>query len=282
MKNPEAVTRNKFNLLKKYYDKTWDEKNHTLHVGYFGNRAKTLQKAYKDATLNLIEKINRVSKIKENSLVLDIGCGTGRTLTVICKKYGCRGVGIDLSDEMIKDAVQYLNLLNRRVKKKINIEFIRASGSELKKIFKQKERFTHIISQDALFLVNDKKALYEGIGELLAKGGAFAIDDFLSEQNKETFKESDKKLVYNLINWSEGLSFKMYREVLKSNHLEITYSKNMKKDMIITYNLLAKKMKRYLASKDENYRNLYERYLAIVQKVKSDEMGWGIFVGTKR
>jgi len=282
MKNPEIITRSKFNSLKKYYDKTWDEKNHTLHVGYFRNGAKTLQRAYKDATLNLIEKINKVSKIKENSIVLDIGCGTGRTLMDVCKKYGCGGVGIDLSDEMIKDAKQHLNQLNRIAGKKINIKFIRASGSDLKKIFKQKESFTHIISQDALFLVNDKKSLYEGIRELLAKDGAFAIDDFLSEQNKETLKESDKKLIYKLVNWSEGLSFKMYKEVLKSNNLEVTYSENMKKDMIITYELLAKKMKRYLNSKDRNYQNLYERYLAIVKKVNNNEMGWGIFIGIKR
>ncbi|PIN90023.1 hypothetical protein COU57_04900 [Candidatus Pacearchaeota archaeon CG10_big_fil_rev_8_21_14_0_10_32_14] len=282
MKNSENITRKKFNSLKKYYDKTWDEKNHTLHVGYFENGAKSLQKAYKDATLNLIEKINRVSEIKESSIVLDIGCGTGRTLADICKKYGCRGVGIDLSDEMIKDAKQHLNVLNRNTGNKINIKFIRASGSDLKKTFKQKEIFTHIISQDALFLVNDKKSLYEGIGKLLVKDGAFAIDDFLSEKNKETLKENDKKLVYNLVNWSEGLSFEIYKKVLNSNNLEVTYSENMKKDIIITYKLLSKKMEKYLASKDVHYITLYERYMAIVKQVKNNEMGWGIFIGIKR
>jgi len=212
MKNTEETTRKKFNILKKYYDKTWDPSGHTLHVGFFGKGSKTLFRAYRDATINLIEKINSVRGITKDSIVLDIGCGTGRTLIYICKKYRCRGVGVDISDEMIKDAKKYLVELNKERKKKINIKFIRGSGSEPLKIFKKGEKFTHVISQDALFLVNNKKDLFNGLSKLLSKEGAFAIDDFLSEEPRRKFKDKEKQLVYNLVNWSEGLSFDMYKK----------------------------------------------------------------------
>jgi len=48
------------------------------------------------------------------------------------------------------------------------------------------------------------------------------------------------------------------------------------------YTLLAKTLKKHIYSKDQNYKNLYDRYNAIVQNVKKGKMSWGIFVGLKK
>lgn len=279
MKNTEDITRKKFNALKKYYDQTWDDKTHTLHVGFFGKGAKTLSKAYSDATLYLINKLNKVLKITKESVILDIGCGTGKTLVYVCKKYGCKGVGVDLSDEMIKDANKHLKEVNK--KKKIEVSFIRGSGSELDKVLKKEEKFTHIISQDALFLVNNKKALFSSMYKLLSKGGVFVIDDFLSENPKENYSKKEKELVYNLVNWSKGLSFDMYKEILISQGFKLIHSKTHPKDMIKTYSILANNLKKYFNNRDKTYKDLYDRYMSIVSNVKEGSMNWGIFVGKK-
>jgi cyclopropane fatty-acyl-phospholipid synthase-like methyltransferase len=282
MLKQEEQTRKKFNTLKKYYDETWDPKYHTLHVGFFGNEAKALSKAYEDAALNLIKKLNETSKITKSSIVLDIGCGTGRTLIYICEKYGCKGVGVDISDEMIKDAKKYLTEVNKNLKnKKLNIKFIRGSGSKLLNIFKKGEKFTHIISEDAIFLVVNKKSLFKNLYRLLIPGGALAIADFLSERPKKELTEKEENLIYKLVNWTEGLSFDMYQDILESVGFQNIQAEKRDDDMIKTYSILAKNLEKYVGSKDKTYRELQGRYENIVSAVKTGKMGWGLFFAKK-
>lgn len=280
----EKQTRKKFNLLKKYYDQSWDLKNHTLHVGLFKKDTKTLEKAYDNATKYLIEKINKISKINQESSVLDAGCGSGRTLIKLCNKYGCSGIGIDISDKMISGAEKYLKKINKkRIRKKLpklRIKFIRGSGSELYKIFKKDKQFTHIISQDALFLVVDKSSLYTNLYRLLKKQGVLGIDDFLGE-SKIKFQKKQQELIYKMVNWQESLSFNSYKKILKSAGFNPIFTKQRNKDMTKTYNFLVKRMKKYTNSKDKTFKNLNERYKSIIEAVKSKKMGWGIFIATK-
>lgn len=37
-------------------------------------------------------------------VLLDIGCGDGRVLVAACLKYGCKGIGIDISKECLEAA----------------------------------------------------------------------------------------------------------------------------------------------------------------------------------
>ncbi|HIH18035.1 MAG TPA: class I SAM-dependent methyltransferase [Nanoarchaeota archaeon] len=281
----ERETRNKFNTLKEYYDETWDLSDHTLHVGLFTKRTKSLEKAYRNATEFLISKVNKLSKIDKNSIISDVGCGAGRTLIMICERYGCSGVGVDISDEMIKDAKAHLQKTNQRRKgrgqPKLNIKFIRGSGSDLSKFFKKDEQFTHIISQDALFLVVDKRSLYSNLYRLLKKGGVLGIDDFLGERKKEELDTRQKELIYKMVNWAESLSFNSYRRILSSVGFKLISAEQKDKDMIKTYTILENRMKKFSKSKDATYKNLQERYKSIAGAVKNKKMGWGIFTAIK-
>ncbi|QQE76841.1 class I SAM-dependent methyltransferase [Alicyclobacillus sp. SO9] len=44
--------------------------------------------------------------LEESIKVLEVGCGTGRTLTHLCKVYGCQGTGVDVRSSMIAKAKQ--------------------------------------------------------------------------------------------------------------------------------------------------------------------------------
>ncbi len=283
MLKQEISTREKFNYLKEYYDNTWDEKNHTLHVGLFKKDSDSLHIAYEQATDYLIGNVLKILPIDKNSKILDIGCGTGRTLIEVCLKYGCHGVGIDLSDEQIKDANAYLQKINMKRSKKslLHVTFIRASGSDLKKVFQNGEQFTHIISQDAILLVKDKKSLFNNIQRLLIPGGVFGVADFLSESVIQERTKKEENLVYKLINWDESLSFETYEEILKSVGLDIVTSERRDKDMILTYEKLAEKMSHFSKTNDTTYSELGERYKSIVTSVKNGKMGWGFFFTQK-
>ncbi|MHB8103803.1 MAG: class I SAM-dependent methyltransferase [Methanosarcina sp.] len=49
------------------------------------------------ATKEMIE----LCRIEKGKLILDVGCGTGKTSCYITKKYGCSVVGVDISEKMI-------------------------------------------------------------------------------------------------------------------------------------------------------------------------------------
>jgi tRNA G37 N-methylase Trm5 len=56
----------------------------------------------------VVEKMLTMAKVNKNDVVYDLGCGDGRIVITAAKKYGARGVGIDLNPERIKEANENL------------------------------------------------------------------------------------------------------------------------------------------------------------------------------
>jgi SAM-dependent methyltransferase len=52
----------------------------------------------------VVDAMLEAAKIKRSDVVYDLGCGDGRIVIAAAKRYGARGVGIDIDPERIKDA----------------------------------------------------------------------------------------------------------------------------------------------------------------------------------
>ena len=52
----------------------------------------------------VVEKMLEMAKVDENDILYDLGCGDGRIVILAAKKYGARGVGIDLDPQRIEEA----------------------------------------------------------------------------------------------------------------------------------------------------------------------------------
>ena len=52
-------------------------------------------------SLELTKRIAEVTGIKQNHIVLDLGCGKGATSLFLAKEYNVHVVGVDLSNKMI-------------------------------------------------------------------------------------------------------------------------------------------------------------------------------------
>ncbi len=55
-------------------------------------------------TERAVEAMLDLAKVTKNDLVYDLGCGDGRIVITAAKKYGARGVGIDINPERIAEA----------------------------------------------------------------------------------------------------------------------------------------------------------------------------------
>jgi ubiquinone/menaquinone biosynthesis C-methylase UbiE len=52
----------------------------------------------------LVERMLKMADLKKGDLVYDLGCGDGRIVVIAAKKYGVRGVGIDIDPERVREA----------------------------------------------------------------------------------------------------------------------------------------------------------------------------------
>jgi SAM-dependent methyltransferase len=54
----------------------------------------------------IVEDLLKMADVNRNDVVYDLGCGDGRFVITAAKKYGARGVGIDIDPERIKDSIR--------------------------------------------------------------------------------------------------------------------------------------------------------------------------------
>ena len=52
----------------------------------------------------IVDEMVRLADVKASDVVYDLGCGDGRLVIAAVKKTGCRGVGIDIDPERIKES----------------------------------------------------------------------------------------------------------------------------------------------------------------------------------
>jgi ribosomal protein L11 methylase PrmA len=52
----------------------------------------------------MVEAMLQVANVTKNDIVYDLGCGDGRIPVTAAKKYGARGIGIDIDPQRIKEA----------------------------------------------------------------------------------------------------------------------------------------------------------------------------------
>ena len=54
----------------------------------------------------VVNKMLEMAKVTANDVVYDLGCGDGRIVIMAAQRYGCRGVGIDIDPERIREATE--------------------------------------------------------------------------------------------------------------------------------------------------------------------------------
>jgi SAM-dependent methyltransferase len=79
---------------------------------------KKLDVPYVPTPQTVVDAMLSLAAVKKDDVVYDLGCGDGRIVITAAKKYGARGVGIDIDPERIKEANANAKLagVNDRVK----------------------------------------------------------------------------------------------------------------------------------------------------------------------
>jgi len=80
---------------------------------------KELDVPYFGTPTPVIDKMLEMAKITPQDLVYDLGCGDGRILIAAAKKYGARGIGVEIDPEKVKEARD--NVVKAGVEKLVTI-----------------------------------------------------------------------------------------------------------------------------------------------------------------
>ncbi len=83
----------------------YDEKDQLeLYDGSHGREDAVDLAPYVPTPLGVVESMLQMAEVDENDVVYDIGCGDGRIVVMAARRFGARGVGIDLDPKKLQEA----------------------------------------------------------------------------------------------------------------------------------------------------------------------------------
>jgi sarcosine/dimethylglycine N-methyltransferase len=271
----ETDVRDFFDQTLQTYLAFWDSRG-VLHTGYFAGDG---DEDYGAAATRTSDVLIADAGIDRSACVLDVGCGCGNTLIDIAKRTGCRGEGLDLSEERISFAKATLDTENQQ--QELGIGFRVGSATRMPY---SGGTFSHVISQDALFLVPDKPRAHAEIYRVLRPGGLLAFSDFL--QPKKEVSARARKHVFDRVRWNSGYSFIGYQSALAEAGFEMLLARNLESHIRQTYRVLGKVAKeRADSTPDAAARDWMLAFSQSCEEIQiaidEGEFGWGMFAARR-
>ncbi|KAF6800337.1 Tocopherol O-methyltransferase, chloroplastic [Colletotrichum musicola] len=194
-----------YDLASDYYLSLWGEH---IHHGYWEDASETKEQAQ----VNLIKLLLSISKIGENSTVLDVGCGIGGTSRYLASTLGCLVTGITISTKQVEIA----NRLTKAESGKENqagAEAVEPDADGFFKLGRGKVRFVELDAEkmgdffagqgasfdavwisEALSHFPNKALFFENAYKVLKPDGKLALADWFKAENlSETDFNNDIK-----------------------------------------------------------------------------------------
>lgn len=281
----EAPVKEFFDRHAEYYERSWDMREHGLHLGIFDDFTvagtdEDLESAYQHSRDHIVQLLQRISPLGRSARVLDVCCGTGSTLSQIARFHDCFGVGVDISKAQLERAAHLRNPHGEGTRGRLL--FREGSASLIEKAVGDQAPFTHAISQEGLLFAHDKRAALHGMFHLLEPGGALVISDFVPQVSKEELDSSLRARVYEDVKWAEGLSFQQYLALLRETGFQLVQAELRPFDMRMTYEKLIPRTQALADGGDATYSFLAQRYAGIVRAVADEALSWAWFAARKR
>jgi ubiquinone/menaquinone biosynthesis C-methylase UbiE len=118
------------------------------------------------STLEVAEIVN----LKNNDLILDVGCGLGGTARHLAEQYNCHVSGIDLTEEYISVG----KWLTEQVGLSDHVELLRGSALDIPF---EDEKFDIVWTEHVQMNIADKDGFYSEIARVLKPGGRLLFHD---------------------------------------------------------------------------------------------------------
>ena len=91
-------------LSSRHSEQTWDKKLHIDTCGLDRSSEDYHHFPYEPTPYSVLEQLAESGWIRKENVLLDYGCGKGRTGIFLSDRIGCRSVGIDFNEDFIEAA----------------------------------------------------------------------------------------------------------------------------------------------------------------------------------
>ncbi|MDQ3187525.1 MAG: class I SAM-dependent methyltransferase [Pseudomonadota bacterium] len=81
----------------------------TVNAQALDEIARPLDVPYVPTPIAVVDAMLDLAKVGQSDTVYDLGCGDGRIVVRAASRFGCRGVGVDLNPERVKEAKENAN-----------------------------------------------------------------------------------------------------------------------------------------------------------------------------
>lgn len=158
--------------------------------------------------LKATEELIKLCHISKDKYVLEVGCGVGVTACYMAQKYGCRVVGVDVSESMIKRSRERAKRRNVQDK----VKFITADAQNPPF---ENELFDAVICESVNIFVRDKIKAFREYIRVIKTDGYVGINEAI--WIKEPSKELDEYMYHTT--GAKLLTSNYWEELLKSSGL---------------------------------------------------------------
>lgn len=206
-----------YDLASPYYQSLWG--NH-IHHGYYI----TGKESKEEAADNLTNFIFTKSGIKNNSSILDVGCGIGGTSIWFAKTHSCKVNGITISPVQVKMA----NELASRENLKICPRFFLDDANKIK----IRKKYDAIWAVEMISHLENKKHLFESSAKALNKGGKLVIADwFLGDFRDKYVDLVEKGMLVSMLKAEDYIS------MIEKAGLKLIYQRNITREVEKTWSV---------------------------------------------
>ena len=122
--------------------------------------------------INSIDRLAEMIDLKEGDRVLEVGCGTGGNACYLANKYGCTITGIDISEQMIKEA--------RIRAKELGVKNVSFQLGDAYNLDFPEESFEVVLTIFVSQFLDPSKA-YPEFNRVLVHGGRIGINEMYKE-----------------------------------------------------------------------------------------------------
>ncbi|AHM57210.1 hypothetical protein EAL2_c19290 [Peptoclostridium acidaminophilum DSM 3953] len=231
------------------------------------------------------DEIASLCKLDQNSYVLDVGCGVGMSACYLAKKYGCKVIGIDISEKMIKKATD-------RAKRMGLDEIVKFMVADAQNLPFEEGLFDAVISESVTAFLSDKEKGIKEYSRVLKNGGYVGLNEITWNGEAERNVASYMKRAMGEVvpetkeNWTRLLEHSGFKVVIAKNHEMKIFSQWLNEIRSINASDYLKFMTKFilLILKSQEHRDIMKDMVRDSMSMPKNFLkswGYGIYIGRK-